>query len=168
MCVKRITGKLSNAIKVSNEDVSVQLEALDILSDLPDLHVAQLSLVLLTSAAKKQPQALIGTHKVILPEIMNLIKSPLLQGSALNCTLNLSQALVQANIPGLSYRELLEMLMVPVNNPQAPLHKQVGFLLSILKCTFEVYFLKKEFLKCIFKGGFLKCIFLRRKLKCIF
>jgi cullin-associated NEDD8-dissociated protein 1 len=100
-----------------------------------DLHVAQLSLVLLTSAAKKQPQALIGTHKVILPEIMNLIKSPLLQGSALNCTLNLFQALVQANIPGLSYRELLEMLMVPVNNPQAPLHKQVGF------CHFNEFFI---------------------------
>lgn len=90
-----------------------------------DLHVAQLSLVLLTSAAKKQPQAMIGAHKVILPEIMNLIRSPLLQGSALNCTLNLFQALVQANIPGLSYRDLLEMLMGPVNNPQAPLHKQV-------------------------------------------
>lgn len=91
-----------------------------------DLHVAQLSLVLLTSTAKNKPQALVGTNNIILPEIMNLAKSPLLQGSALTCTLNLFQALVQANIPGLSYRDLLELLMYPVNNPQTPLHKQVN------------------------------------------
>lgn len=45
-----------------------------------DLHVAQLSLVLLTSVAQKQPQALDGVYEAILCEVMSLVKSPLLQG----------------------------------------------------------------------------------------
>lgn len=97
-----------------------------------DLHVAQLSLVLLTTTAKKQPQALSGVHEILLIEIMVLVKSPLLQGSALTCTLNLFQALVQANLPGLTYRHLLAMLMQPVHNPQGQLHKQAYH--SLAKC----------------------------------
>lgn len=94
-----------------------------------DLHVAQLSLVLLTSTAKFQSQALVGVHNAILPEVMTLVRSPLLQGTALSCTLNLFQVLVQAKLPGLGYRELLEMLKWPVQNQQTtnPLHKQVDF-----------------------------------------
>lgn len=45
-----------------------------------DLHVAQMSLILLTSVARKQPQALIGVYDPILMEVMCLVKSPLLQG----------------------------------------------------------------------------------------
>lgn len=101
-----------------------------------DLHVAQLTLVLLTSTAKYQSrQALVGIHTVILPEVMTLVRSPLLQGTALNCTLNLFQALVQAQLPGLGYRELLEMLMFPVSNQQQniQLHKQAFH--SLAKCV---------------------------------
>lgn len=98
-----------------------------------DLHVAQLSLVLLTTTAKKQPQALQDVHNAILPEILVLVKSPLLQGTALTCTLNLFQALVQANLPGLGYRHLLAMLMVPINDLQNnQLHKQAYH--SLAKC----------------------------------
>lgn len=98
-----------------------------------DLHVAQLSLVLLTTTAKKQPQALQEVHSAILPELMNLVKSPLLQGTALTCTLNLFQALVQANLPGLTYRHLLTMLMQPVAElQQNQLHKQAYH--SLAKC----------------------------------
>lgn len=98
-----------------------------------DLHVAQLSLVLLTTTAKKQPQALQEVHGSIMPEIMTLVKSPLLQGTALTCTLNLFQALVQANLPGLTYRHLLNMLMQPVLElQQNQLHKQAYH--SLAKC----------------------------------
>lgn len=46
-----------------------------------DLHIAQLTLVLLTSIAKLQPQALTDLSRpFILPEILTLAKSPLLQG----------------------------------------------------------------------------------------
>ncbi|KAL7044413.1 hypothetical protein ACKWTF_001908 [Chironomus riparius] len=98
-----------------------------------DLHVAQLSLVLLTTTAKKQPQALFNVHAAFMPEIMTLVKSPLLQGTALTCTLNLFQALVQANLPGLTYRHLLNMLMQPVMDlQQHQLHKQAYH--SLAKC----------------------------------
>lgn len=45
-----------------------------------DLHIAQLTLTLLTSVAQVLPSALckIGDH--ILPEILVLVRSPLLQG----------------------------------------------------------------------------------------
>lgn len=93
-----------------------------------DLHVAQLSLVLLTSTAKFKSQALVETYGTILPELMQLVRSPLLQGAALSCMLDLFQALVQARLPGLGYRQLLEMLKVPVVNPttSVQLHKQVN------------------------------------------
>lgn len=98
-----------------------------------DLHVAQLSLVLLTTTAKNKPQALQDVHATILPEVMTLVKSPLLQGTALTCTLNLFRALVQANLPGLSYRHLLAMLMQPIGDiQQNQLHKQAYH--SLAKC----------------------------------
>lgn len=100
-----------------------------------DLHVAQLSLVLLTSTAKFQRDALLGVNTAILPEVLTLLRSPLLQGTALNCTLNLFQALVQAQLPGLGYRELLDMLKFPVMNqaPNVQLHKQAFH--SLAKCV---------------------------------
>lgn len=96
-----------------------------------DLHVAQQSLVLITSTARYQSQALKDTYKLILPEILNLVRSPLLQGMALNCMLELFQALVQAQLPGLGYRQLLDMLRSIVISPIQPnqqnqqLHKHV-------------------------------------------
>lgn len=92
-----------------------------------DLHIAQLSLVLLTSVAQKHPQAMVGVYEAILTEVLALVRSPLLQGAALVCTMNLFQVLVQAKLPGLGYRQLLDMLRAPVVNAQAthPLHKQV-------------------------------------------
>lgn len=100
-----------------------------------DLHVAQQSLVLITSTARFQSQALVVTYHSILPEILNLVRSPLLQGTALNCMLELFQALVKANLPGLGYRELLDMLRSIVTNSNQvnqtnpanqQLHKQVS------------------------------------------
>lgn len=45
-----------------------------------DLHIAQLTLTLLTTIAKVQPKALTKIQDSILPEILILVKSPLLQG----------------------------------------------------------------------------------------
>lgn len=103
-----------------------------------DLHVAQQSLVLITSTARFQSQALRETYQLILPEIMNLVRSPLLQGTALNCMLELFQALVQAQLPGLGYRQLLDMLRSIVinptqsNQPNQQLHKQVSITKQIV------------------------------------
>jgi cullin-associated NEDD8-dissociated protein 1 len=45
-----------------------------------DLHIAQLTLTLLTSIAQLHPAALARVSDAILPEILILVKSPLLQG----------------------------------------------------------------------------------------
>lgn len=50
------------------------------LLDESDLHIAQWTLLILTSIAKVHPRALNNISKAILPEVMNLVKSPLLQG----------------------------------------------------------------------------------------
>lgn len=47
-----------------------------------DLHVAQLSLVLLTSTAKHKPAALTADAEQILGKILKLLESPLLQGKS--------------------------------------------------------------------------------------
>ncbi|OAD59238.1 Cullin-associated NEDD8-dissociated protein 1, partial [Eufriesea mexicana] len=79
----------------------------------------KLTLNLLTTIAKLHPVALTRVSDNILPEILVLVKSPLLQ------------ALVQADIPGLGYRELLSMLLAPVS--QSVLHKQAYH--SLAKCA---------------------------------
>ncbi|KAH0549044.1 cullin-associated NEDD8-dissociated protein 1 [Cotesia glomerata] len=96
-----------------------------------DLHIAQLTLTLLTTIAKLHPGALTRVSDSILPEILVLVKSPLLQGAALSAMLEFFQALVQAEIPGIGYQELLAMLIEPVN--KSALHKQAYH--SLAKCA---------------------------------
>ncbi|XP_067009322.1 cullin-associated NEDD8-dissociated protein 1 [Anabrus simplex] len=106
-----------------------------------DLHIAQLTLTLLTSIAQLHPAALARVSDSILPEILILAKSPLLQGAALNSMLEFFQALVKAGLPGLGYRDLLAMLVAPVTQssmtgaagPVAVLHKQAFH--SLAKCV---------------------------------
>ncbi|XP_055377296.1 cullin-associated NEDD8-dissociated protein 1 [Condylostylus longicornis] len=108
------------------------IEIQPLISD-SDLHIAQLSLVLLTSTAQRQPQALVGIYDQFTPNVLALVRSPLLQGTALSCTLDLFQALVQAEIPGLGYSTLLEMLTEPVLQGGDQLHKQAYH--SLAKCV---------------------------------
>lgn len=90
-----------------------------------DLHIAQLTLHLLTSIARKQRSALqpAGVSSVIMPEVLNLLRSPLLQGAALASLLEFLQALVEFNASGsgLGYRDLLTSLMNLASRPG--LHK---------------------------------------------
>ena len=92
-----------------------------VLSEVPpllsesDLHIAQLTLHLLTSVARKQRTVLLasGVSGPILPEVFNLLRSPLLQGGTLTSLLEFLQALVEFNASGsgLGYRDLLASLM---------------------------------------------------------
>ncbi|XP_012274263.1 cullin-associated NEDD8-dissociated protein 1 [Orussus abietinus] len=123
---------------VRNYSSALHAELLDkVTAELPpllneaDLHIAQLTLTLLTTIAKLHPVALTRVSDNILPEILVLVKSALLQGAALNSMLEFFQALVQADIPGLGYRELLSMLVAPV--AQSVLHKQAYH--SLAKCA---------------------------------
>ena len=67
-----------------------------------DLHIAQLTLHLLTSVARKQQAALLtgGVGSIILTEVFTLLRSPLLQGVALLSLLDFLQALVEFNASG--------------------------------------------------------------------
>lgn len=57
-----------------------------------DLHIAQLTLVLLTSMARVHSGALADIASgTILPEVLVLVKSPLLQGAALDSMLEFFQ-----------------------------------------------------------------------------
>ncbi|CAK9808310.1 Cullin-associated NEDD8-dissociated protein 1 [Anthophora quadrimaculata] len=123
---------------VRNYSATLHADLLDkVTTELPallnetDLHIAQLTLNLLTTIAKLHSVALTRVSDNILPEILVLVKSPLLQGVALNSMLEFFQALVQADIPGLGYRELLSMLLFPVS--QSVLHKQAYH--SLAKCA---------------------------------
>jgi cullin-associated NEDD8-dissociated protein 1 len=57
----------------------VIIELAPLLSE-ADLHIAQLTLTLLTSIAQLHPAALARVSDAILPEIFVLVRSPLLQG----------------------------------------------------------------------------------------
>ncbi|XP_022915623.1 cullin-associated NEDD8-dissociated protein 1 [Onthophagus taurus] len=107
------------------------------LLDESDLHIAQWTLVILKSIAEVHPKTLVRKNiaKNILPEIMNLVRSPLLQGAALNSMLEFFQALVSCRIPDLGYNELLQMLLSPIVNPTTTqtLHKQAYY--SLAKCV---------------------------------
>ncbi|XP_043248019.1 cullin-associated NEDD8-dissociated protein 1 isoform X3 [Colletes gigas] len=123
---------------VQNYSSALHVDLLDkVTTELPallnetDLHIAQLTLNLLTTIAKLHPVALTRVSDNILPEILVLVKSPLLQGVALNSMLEFFQALVQADIPDLGYRELLSMLIASVS--LSVLHKQAYH--SLAKCA---------------------------------
>ncbi|XP_055935598.1 cullin-associated NEDD8-dissociated protein 1-like [Argiope bruennichi] len=120
-----------------------------VLSELPplisesDLHISQLTMSLLTSISKVQKQSLMNVTEAILPEILTLVHSPLLQGAALNSMLEFFQSLVSNQVPGVSYRDLLRRLTAPVCSmngqhgtgtvPHHTIHKQAYH--SIAKCV---------------------------------
>lgn len=72
-----------------------------------DLHTTKMTLILLTSVAKKHPQAMIALYEEILMELMPLVRSSLLKGAALECVINLFDVLVKAELPGLGYGQPL-------------------------------------------------------------
>lgn len=53
------------------------------LLDESDLHIAQWSLIILRSVAIYHPRALTDINYTIMPQVLNLVKSPLLQGKSI-------------------------------------------------------------------------------------
>ncbi|XP_064597809.1 cullin-associated NEDD8-dissociated protein 1-like [Liolophura sinensis] len=117
----------------------------DVMKEMPplihenDLHVSQLTLNLLTSISKIHNSSLSNIQQEILPQILVLLRSPLLQGGALNAMLEFFQAVVKSNLPKLGFKDLSQMLIMPIYNPgQLPqgvlaVHKQAFH--SIAKCV---------------------------------
>ena len=79
----------------------------------------------LTTLARVHPSSLATVSTAILPELLLLVRSPLLQGGALAAMLLFFQALVSTGTAGLGYMDLLRMLTGPVYAQNTPLtHKQ--------------------------------------------
>ncbi|XP_052763076.1 cullin-associated NEDD8-dissociated protein 1-like [Mya arenaria] len=101
-----------------------------------DLHVSQLTLNLLTSISKMHKSSMSLVPGEILPQILVLMQSPLLQGGALMAMLEFFQAIV--GLPKLGFKDLLQMLIKPIYNPVShstpfSIHKQAFH--SIAKCV---------------------------------
>ena len=92
--VKNYSGQISDK---NLEPVLIELQPL--LTD-SDLHIAQLTMNLLTSVAKLHKNSLSKIQSTCLPQIFHLSQSPLLQGAALNAMLEFFQSLVNAKLPG--------------------------------------------------------------------
>ncbi|XP_044761676.1 cullin-associated NEDD8-dissociated protein 1 [Coccinella septempunctata] len=104
------------------------------LLDEADLHIAQWTLVILKSIAEHYPAALKDINNTILPQIMKLVKSPLLQGSALNALLDFFRALVKCNLPELTFNHLIQKFVEPITKrTPCHLHKQAFY--SLAKCV---------------------------------
>lgn len=115
------------------------------LLDEADLQIAQWTLILLKSIANYHASALQDISTNILPEVMNLVKSPLLQGAALNSMLEFFQSLVRCRLPGVGYNDVLQMLLYPIShmpNNQSNLHKQAYY--SLAKCVAAITVISKN------------------------
>uniref|UniRef100_A0A2C9JF10 TATA-binding protein interacting (TIP20) domain-containing protein n=1 Tax=Biomphalaria glabrata TaxID=6526 RepID=A0A2C9JF10_BIOGL len=114
----------------------------DVMKEMPplinenDLHISQLTLNLLTSISRSHKQSISNIQTEILPQILILVQSPLLQGGALNAVLEFFRALIALSLPKLGFRDLLQMLILPVYDTRltsGPIHRQAYH--SIARCV---------------------------------
>ncbi|XP_069499560.1 cullin-associated NEDD8-dissociated protein 1-like isoform X2 [Ambystoma mexicanum] len=115
-----------------------------VLTELPpligesDMHISQVSIVMLTSLATVHPSSLSKMSGSILLELFHLVHSPLLQGGVLSAILDFFRALVLSNTRGLGYADLMKQITGPVyssSHAAAPVsgHKQAYY--SVAKCV---------------------------------
>ncbi|CAG0913840.1 unnamed protein product [Notodromas monacha] len=116
------------------ESLQAVMQELPALINESDLHIAQLTLTLLTSIGAESKSSLVDIDRLgILNEVRNLLKSPLLQGAPLESMLGFFRALVAAQLPGLGFKELLHSLLTFVHSPSTHLNRQANH--SVAKCV---------------------------------
>uniref|UniRef100_A0A6I8QIK9 Cullin-associated and neddylation-dissociated 2 (putative) n=1 Tax=Xenopus tropicalis TaxID=8364 RepID=A0A6I8QIK9_XENTR len=98
-----------------------------------DMHVAQVTVDFLTTLVSAYPAALPKLGPSILPQLFQLVNSPLLQGGALTSILSFLRALVLSHTPHLGYPELVKQLTGPIYSGGPALHKQAYH--SVAKCV---------------------------------
>ncbi|XP_023667069.1 cullin-associated NEDD8-dissociated protein 2 [Paramormyrops kingsleyae] len=103
-----------------------------------DMHVSQMAITLLTSMTKVCPSSLTKIGSNVLPEVLNLVHSPLLQGGALGAILEFFQVLVVTKASNIGYNELLKALTGPFYGSEKsrntmPMHRQSYY--SVAKCV---------------------------------
>ncbi|XP_073447845.1 cullin-associated NEDD8-dissociated protein 1-like isoform X1 [Aquarana catesbeiana] len=98
-----------------------------------DMHIAQVTVDFLTTLVSAHPASLSKLNTQTLPQLFQLVHSPLLQGGALTSILSLIRALVASHTPHLGYGDLLKQLTGPVTSSGSTLHKQA--FTSVAKCV---------------------------------
>nr|XP_055072782.1 cullin-associated NEDD8-dissociated protein 2 [Misgurnus anguillicaudatus] len=102
-----------------------------------DMHISQVAITLITCMAKVCPSSLSKIGGTILPEVLNLVHSPLLQGGALNSILEFFKVLVATKANNMSYNDLLKALKGPFYETKSfdsmSVHKQSYY--SVAKCV---------------------------------
>jgi len=125
--------------KMASQHFDAILTELPALINESDLHISQLALTLLTAIIKVDNSTLNQIQKHILSATVELTRSPLLQGAALNAMLAFLTEIVKANRSELSYRFLLKVLTKPIyedngtSSSTLAVHKQAFH--SIAKCV---------------------------------
>lgn len=112
-----------SSILLNGATVECILAETPILINESDLQVSQLTLNMLNTIIRTHQAFLPIIPQTILPEALQLIRSPLLQGSALQSMLNFLNTIVQSSFPGLDHSALYIRLIEPVYKGMA-LHKQ--------------------------------------------
>ncbi|KAM5147887.1 cullin-associated NEDD8-dissociated protein 1-like [Mantella aurantiaca] len=98
-----------------------------------DMHVAQVTVDFLTTLVSAHPASLSKLGAQTLPQLFQLVHSPLLQGGALASILSFLRALVGSRTPHLGYGDLLKQLTGPASSSGSTLHKQAFH--SVAKCV---------------------------------
>ncbi|TRY93810.1 hypothetical protein DNTS_012179 [Danionella cerebrum] len=102
-----------------------------------DMHISQVAITLITCMAKVCPSSLSKIGGTILPEVLNLVNSPLLQGGALNSILEFFKVLVATKASNMGYSDLLKTLRGPFYDSKMTdlmsVHKQSYY--SVAKCV---------------------------------
>lgn len=71
----------------------------------------QLTMNLLTSLCAVSKSSMSNLHADVMPMILLLVQSPLLQGGALQALLEFVQAIVRLDLPKLGFRDLLQVVI---------------------------------------------------------
>ncbi|KAM9326759.1 cullin-associated NEDD8-dissociated protein 1-like [Gastrophryne carolinensis] len=98
-----------------------------------DMHVAQVTVDFLTTLVSAHSAILPKLSAQTLPQLFQLVHSPLLQGGALTSILSFLKALVASHTPQFGYVDLFKQLTGPVTSSGPTLHKQAFS--SVAKCV---------------------------------
>lgn len=120
---------IENVVRRSGDLLEDEASQAVILADTPslivesDLYVSQLALTMLTTIIKTKRTCHPIIAQQVLPRTLQLVRSPLLQGSALKAMLQFFDILVNSTMPNLDHKSLLSSLVEPIYNSSS-IHKQ--------------------------------------------
>lgn len=111
-----------------SEHISIEQLQSIVIVELPsllsenDLHISYVALKLATLICKQHGPSPIANN--ILNQALLLVRSPLLQGLALESSIEFFSAIVMHQQPGLTYRDIVNMLTKPIREQAVPLQTQ--------------------------------------------